>query len=291
MSKLDGVDTTTIGHSVLGRPIKAFHVGDYGENQIIISGAIHAREWITALVVAELLRQSAGGCFFDLLETQPSQVCTSNIRTRKSKKQPPALFATPLRGGIYFIPLCNPGGVEIALTMHPLLKANARMVDLNVNFDADWGGGAQNVRVAGSENFIGEYPHSEPEVIALADFTKKIKPSATVAYHSKGEVIYWGFESSRESSLITSQLLARTKRLAKLVGCVTGYKPIKTKNSTGGYSDWVSMRLGVPALTIEVGNDDYEHPIGVDKLPEILEQNREVPNVVLNFLNKSIKLS
>jgi hypothetical protein len=43
------------------------------------------------------------------------------------------------------------------------------------------------------------------------------------------------------------------------------------------------MHLCVPAITIEVGNDDYAHPIGVDKLSEILEQNKDVPKAVLEF--------
>ena len=231
---LEHVDIRIIGYSVQKRPIYAFHVGDYGDNQIIITGAIHAREWITALLVSELVKI---------------------YRTEN-----PA-------GGIYFVPLCNPDGVRIAMGRQPLWKANARGVDLNVNFDAHWGGGAQNVRTAGSENFIGPYPNSEPEVKALIDFTRCIKPRATVAYHSKGELVY--FVNSRDEAL------------AKKIGIITGYTPEKTQNSTGGYSDWVSMHLGIPALTIEVGNDDYNHPIGTDKLPEILAQNKDVPLVIL----------
>ncbi|MCL2756353.1 MAG: succinylglutamate desuccinylase/aspartoacylase family protein [Firmicutes bacterium] len=241
-----GVTMEEKGVSLLGRPIYAFHVGDKKGDQIIITAAIHAREWITAFLVVELVKMYANKKF---------------------------------DGGIWFVPLCNPDGVEIAMRREPLWKANARSVDLNVNFDADWGGGAQNIRVPGSENFIGEYPNSEPEVGALIDLTLKIKPKATIAYHSKGEVIYYGFEPS--DGRATQEKLERDRILAYKVGEVTGYEPIKTKNSTGGYSDWVSMHLGVPALTIEVGCDDLEHPIGLDQLPKIFEQNREVPMVML----------
>lgn len=227
-----------IGHSVLGRPIHAYHVGDHSENQIIITGAIHAREWITELLVKELLHMYSVNDFG--------------------------------KGGIWFVPLCNPDGVEIAMKEKPLWKANARGVDLNVNFDAEWGRGAQNVRKAGSENYIGTHPESEPEVKALIDFTMKVKPKMTIAYHSKGEVIYYKYD--------------RDLWLAKKVGEVTGYAPIKTKDSTGGYSDWVAMHLKIPALTIEVGNDDYTHPIGAEKLPEILEQNKIVPKLLLSLL-------
>ena len=155
-------------------------------------------------------------------------------------------------------------------------------MDLNVNFDADWGRGACNVRETGPENYIGPNPNSEPEVRALVDFTLRVKPKITVAYHSKGEVIYHGFEPSSGSAI--KERLERDYCLAKKIGEITGYVPVKTENSTGGYSDWVSMHLGIPALTIEVGNDDLAHPIGTDKLPEILAQNKEVPGFLLEYL-------
>jgi len=246
LSTLEGVDTFIIGHSVCGCEICAYHVGQYNDNQIIVTGAIHAREWITALLVCELVKMCQGDVLNDTLCHLIRPLDTS---------------------GIWFVPLCNPDGVKIALECQPLWKANARGVDLNVNFDADWGGGAQNIRNPGAENFIGPYPNSEPEVQALIDFTLRVKPKATVAYHSKGELVY--FVNSRDACL------------AQKVADITGYIPEKTENSTGGYSDWVSMHLGIPALTIEVGNDDYSHPITEDKLREILEQNKDVPGIVL----------
>ena len=250
LSDLHNVETRVIGRSVLGRPIYAFHVGSRcTRSQVIITGAIHAREWITALLVAELVKiYSAQGI---------------------------------TRGGIWFVPLCNPDGVQIALDVpgRELWKANARGVDLNVNFDVDWGGGTGNVMTAGAENYIGLTPNSEPEVQALINFTTEVNPKITVAYHSKGEVIYYGFQSL--DCRVTRRELARVASLARKIGRFTGYVPEKTKNSTGGYSDWVLMHLGVPALTIEVGSDDYPHPIGRDKLPEILAQNKDVPEVLL----------
>jgi len=249
LSAFAGVKRSVIGYSVLGRPIYAFHVGKPSGKQIIITGAIHAREWITALLVAELIKEYS----------------TKN-----------------LPGGMYFVPLCNPDGVRLALDAaknQPLWKANARGVDLNVNFDADWGMGAQNVMTVGSENFIGPHPNSEPETQALVNFTSQIKPCAVVAYHSKGEVIYYGFEPSGKNIPIVQ--LARAAALAKKTANITGYSPVRTKNSTGGYCDWVFMHLGIPAVTIEVGKDEYNHPIGTDKLPEILAQNIQVPNILL----------
>jgi len=226
------MDTQIIGHSVQGRPIYAYHTGAYDTPQIIVTGATHAREWITALLVDKLAQIY-----------EPTSGPASHY-------------------GLWFIPVCNPDGVRIANTTNPMWKANARGVDLNVNFDADWGKGVQNVRTSGAENYIGEAPHSEPETRALVDFTRAVNPALTIAYHSKGEVIY--------------HMLNRDAWLANLAGDITGYAVEKTVGSCGGYSDWVAMKLGIPAITIEVGNDAHPHPIDTKHLPKILEQNRDI---------------
>ena len=248
---IKGVDPVTIGHSVMGRPIYAFHVGDKSGEQVIVHGAIHAREWITSLLVVELLHR-----YRNMYSSKSREgACTQRNKTTQS-------------GGIWFIPLCNPDGVQIALSDDPLWKANARGVDLNVNFDAGWGTGTQNVFKPGSENYIGPHPNSEPEVQALIDFTLKIRPKATIAYHSKGEVVYYPNPNDRQ--------------LAETIADITDYDAIQTRNSAGGYSDWVVKHLGVPALTIEVGNDEKQHPINIDSLPEIIRQNQHVIAIILN---------
>lgn len=232
-----------IGKSVLFQNIYSFHIGDASENQILIIGGMHAREWISTLLVIKLINHYA---------------------------------KLNLGGGIYFIPLCNPDGVRLALNgaTDPIFKekknfllqinsnkkdftfwkANANAVDLNVNFDALWGGGAQNITYPNPENFIGEKPNSEPEVNALINYVIKIKPKLTISYHSKGEVIYYGFEKLKPKEII------RDKKICQIFSEITGYKSEKTEKSTGGFSDWVSEHLRIPAFTFELGNDFFYAP-------------------------------
>lgn len=265
LQNLEGVDFFIAGHSLLGEPIYGAHIGSYTENQILLEGAIHAREYITAPLLVEM------------------------VKYWRDK---------PFVGGMYFIPLSNPDGVKLVLdgvedfpceklrnfllsvnensTDFSLWKANANAVDLNVNFNALWGGGIQNLDCPAPGNFIGYYPNSEREVNALIEFTLSVQPALTLSYHTKGNVIYYGFET------LTAEEIARDFQIAQVLAQATGYEPIQTEQSTGGYSDWVSDNLRVPAFTIEVGNPEDPHPIGLDKLPDIFERNKEVPFVALS---------
>ncbi len=181
-----------IGYSFRGREIFAFHIGSPTGRQFIATYAIHGREWITA------------------------RLALKHIKTGLSA------------GGGWVIPLVNPDGATICEELRPMWKANARGVDLNCNFDAEWGSGRLNVKMRGSENCMGDKPFSEAETIALRDFTLKVRPYVTFSFHTKGEEIY----------------------TAKVI-C----------GSAGGYKDWCIQKLHIPSYTVECGSDDNVHPI------------------------------
>lgn len=202
-----------IGYSCQGREIHAFHIGDEFGRQFIAVYAVHAREWITAKLALK--------------------------HVKKGIK----------KGGGWIIPLLNPDGAIISQTSMPLWKANARGVDLNCNFDAEWGSGRLNTTIRGSENCIGDYPFSECESAALKDFTCKIRPFVTLSFHTTGEEIYWEFCGKGDI------------RGAKLLEKITGYKALKIYGSAGGYKDWCIQKLKIPAYTIECGSDGLKHPI------------------------------
>ncbi len=202
-----------IGYSVRGREIYAFHTGDSFGRQFIAVYAVHGREWITARLALKHIKKGVA------------------------------------RGGGWIIPLLNPDGAIISQTDLPLWKANFRGVDLNCNFDAEWGQGRLNTRVRGSENCIGDFAFSEPESAALRDFTLKIKPYVTLSFHTKGEEIYYEFCGRGDL------------RGARILSECTGYKIRKIYGSCGGYKDWCIYRLRIPAYTVECGADGLSHPI------------------------------
>ena len=264
--KEEGLELFSIGKSVLGKDILATHVGKTTGTQILIQADIHAREYITSLLLVEMAR-----------ELHNNDMVTD--------------------GGIYFVFLLNPDGASIVLdglndipcditknyltlanngsTNFSQYKANVNLVDLNTNFNANWGEGAQNVTCPNTENFIGFYPESEREVQSIINFTLKIKPSLTISYHSKGNIVYYGFEGQSEMDR------TRDFNIGSSLSELTGYPLVLTENSTGGYKDWCIQKLTIPAYTIEVGDESSPHPIGEENLPEIYERNKDVPLLAL----------
>lgn len=234
---------------------------------MIVQAAMHAREHLTALVAL---------CLAKRIIANPSLT---------------------LNGGIYFVPMSNPDGVRLCqeglswitddyvkqnlLRLNngsddfSLWKANACGVDINVNFDADWGQGKQNVMQPAPQNYVGEYAESAKETRALVEFTRHIKPIVTLSYHLKGEEIYWLFNQS-------ARRLFRDKTYAKAISTYTGYKLVSGEGSVGGYKDWCVTELGIPAFTIEVGSDNFEHPFPYNQLSQIVRQNEDLPRRLLN---------
>ncbi len=265
--KAIGVETGVVGESELGWEIPYVFVGEHTQNAMIVQGAIHAREHLTALLVVNL-----------------AKYLVKNSRLH-------------LNGGIYFVPMVNPDGVTLCqkganfvkddhtrkflLEINggsedfSLWKANVDGIDLNVNFDADWGNGEQNVYSVASENYVGKYPECAKEVQALVDFTKKIAPCVTLSYHLKGEVVYWQFGQK-------THRLYRDKRYAEGICRYTGYKLLDGAGSTGGYKDWCISELKIPSFTVEVGSDKFAHPFPYSQFNTIFEQNKDLPRRLLN---------
>lgn len=248
-----------IGKSVFGRAIYAVRAGK-GEPAGIAQYAIHGREWITAKLA-----------FF------------------QSRRE-------IARGSVWFVPLLNPDGALLSqkgLLSVPdesaqeylsslqkngnfsLWKANGRGVDLNVNFAADWGKGKRNVRFPSSANYIGKTPFSEPETQALKSFTEEVNPAFAISYHTKGEEIYWYYHQSLYDC-------ARDKYVALALSEATGYKIALAKGSVGGYKDWCVKRRKIPSLTVEVGSDDWTHPIGENRLAEIKKTHADDLNTIIS---------
>ena len=234
-----------IGKTEEGRSIPFFFVKKTQRPRIIVQCAIHAREYVTTYLCYKMIEH---------------------------------FCLTGKKGAIYFVPAVNLDGIVRVFNGDKQLKANARRVDLNVNFDAKWGKGQKNLFYPNNENYVGEYPFSESETRALRDFTIKVKPDITISYHSKGEEIYYQFNQKGHQ-------LERDYKIANQLALTTGYSVKSTPGSVGGYKDWCIEKFGIPAFTIEVGSDLKSHPLKKEMASEIFEKNKDV----LSILTEKVK--
>ncbi len=127
---------STYGHSVEGRALRLFSLEAEATGGTLLVGGLHGDEWGT----------------ISLLESFLPWV----VERR---------FAAPVR----VLPLANPDGLERNS------RYNARGVDLNRNFDAQWS--------PSSEEPPGDAPWSEPESRALRDLILTTRPERIVSLH------------------------------------------------------------------------------------------------------------
>ena len=261
-SRFDFTDSFIIGESYLRKNINLIKIGN-GPHKVIYIGAHHAMEWLTSVILMRFIEDFCKSCIFKekLYGYDPEYI----LRTRS----------------IYIVPMLNPDGVDLAINgvdyYNPVRsrliqmnnnsedfsrwQANARGVDLNHNYDADFDTLKKLERKSGitepcPTRYGGEYPESEPEVSALTSFIRADGDiSVLAALHTQGEVIYWQYKDI---------IPPKTKILANLIAKTTGYKleyPDEEIASYGGCKDWFISTFNKPGFTIECGRGKNPLPI------------------------------
>ncbi len=257
LSKYSHIKRRVIGHSVLGRKIVAYTVGD--ARGVLMCGAFHGMERITASVLYRFLDELSA-------------------RYEKDSELQKAFEHT----GLTIVPMVNPDGVEISVNgvhtakhlkpcvdeclkregiPHTRWQANARGVDINHNFDADFYTVKKNERAMGivrpgSTRYGGEYPESEKETKALCEFCRQQNFSLAVALHSQGREIYYDFgENTPKESL----------HIANKLSQLSGYTVSHPQGVAdgGGFKDWFIEHFHRPAFTLEIGIGQNPLPSGI----------------------------
>lgn len=232
--------------SPLGYKIPMVRIG-CGKPKVLIVASVHAREHITTTLLNELLARYDGETAIDyipVLNIDGVLLATNGSSIVKDEKLRLRLLEY------------NGGSEDFSLW-----KANILGVDINVNFDADWGEGEQNVTAPGPENYIGIAPNSETETRLIVETLKNDYP-VVAAYHSKGEVIYWGYEHN-----------FRHYHYAKKFADFLGYELTRSEGSAGGLKDYYALNYRGLGITVEVGEDRFPHPYPESELPNLLKKH------------------
>ena len=257
-----GARVFSIGKSVMGRDIKCVCAGG-GEKKLFLAGAFHGLEYLTSALLVRFMRNF---------------IRAAAAGERMAGYDPRRLSRAVT---LFTVPMVNPDGVDIAVNgldmsdaYHRRIyeiagaadygrvwQANARGVDINHNFDADW----QPVKDAPSPTkYGGEHPESEPETRAVADFARNELFDMAIAFHSQGGEIYYDFNGTcAPRSLRTAEKMAR----------VSGYKVTVPRGTAayGGFKDWFIKEFGKMGFTVEIGRG--KNPLPMSMLNEVYAEN------------------
>lgn len=241
----------TVGKSLCNRDIHYLKIGST-DNPALFVAAFHGMEWLTSLLVLDFTESISEAIY--------NKKSIKGIEIEKFLN----------RQGLIVIPCMNPDGVEISLNgaqkacsyeslVNRLMnygsttswQANARGVDLNHNFNANWYELHQleaknGITGPAPTRYGGSLPNSEPETKALVDFCEKFNFRHVVAFHSQGEEIYWkyGAKTPKKAECMASEM-------AKL----SGYKLSSPEGLAvgGGFKDWFIEEFAKPGFTVEIG--------------------------------------
>ncbi len=276
----DRIHVNVIGTSLDGRNIYEAILGNTdAPHHVLIQGGSHAREYMTPLLMMKQLEY--GLAFYD-------SVSFDGIPLTELLSQV----------AVHFVPMVNPDGISISQggegtirsqslrnTMRDCYnydvsagrtglpyetyliywKANARGVDINQNFPADWDQvtGATQPSYA---TYRGDSALSEPESQALANLANSRSWDLSVSYHSMGNLIYWDYPGNRVHD--------KSYDFAQYAVANTGYT-IAGSSGHGGFKDWTQIKDNpIPGVTIEVGSVDC--PMPLSQWPEVWSRNKMI---------------
>lgn len=280
--------TNVIGTTLDGRNLYEVVLGNpEAEKHILIHAGIHAREYMTPLLVMKQLEY--GLEFYDRgsYEDQPLSNLLHHVAIHYVPMANPdglmlsefgisAIRSEELRQAIQN---CYASDVAQGRTAAPFdrylmyWKANARGVDLNQNFPANW----EQVTTSTDPSYAtyrGTSALSEPESQALANLVNSRNWAATISYHSMGNIIYWDYEGNQQ--------FQRSQELANLVSASTGYRPAGSSGH-GGFKDWTQIKENpIAGLTIETGS--VACPLPLSEYEKLWYQNKMVWAAVAKYV-------
>ena len=142
-------------------------------------------------------------------------------------------------------------------------------VDLNLQFPAGWEEAreikfTQGFTSPAPRDFVGYGPLTEPESLALYNFTLQHNFNLILAYHTQGQEIYWQFQNYAPEN---------AERIGEEFAEVSGYSlaEVPFNSSFAGYKDWFLQTYKKPGYTIEAGLG--ENPLPISQFDEIYNDN------------------
>lgn len=280
----DILKCVTIGKSHDNRDILLLKLG-LGNNYMVCSGGVHARETINPIVLLRIIEFYA-----ELYKTYKTdrqdlknQLLNTTLYLENEYQQ--MIFQTCTYEllqtfTILFIPLLNPDGYMISLEGFETIrntqlketclqygipaeqwKFNARGVDINRNFPSKLWKQKRKKDKAASEN----------ETRTLIDVFHQYNPLGFLDFHSRGESIYY------YRNTMPDTYNERQYKIAKRLKEITNYRlmlpeeEIDIGDSGGNTVHYFSEQFNKPALTIETVDENAGFPLSPEYRSSVFE--------------------
>jgi MYXO-CTERM domain-containing protein len=238
------VTVENLGASLEGRPIRGIRIGAAAENKnaMLLSGTVHAREWLSPMTVMCIADTLAGGYATD-----------------------PALAAILDRTDVWVVPVVNPDGYVLSWNGQRYWRKNTRDgvgVDLNRNWETGWGGPGSSAD-PNAQDYRGSEPFSEPESVVLRDFVDAHPELvAQVDFHAFGNLILYPWSYTYDPAPQEVALADMAGELATQMLGVHGasYTPLQGADlypASGVIEDWTYAERGLQGFAIELRGDDF----------------------------------
>lgn len=248
-----------IGRSLRNRPIFALVISTtpsfsdpsfHDKPTVLFDGMHHAREIMTPEIVLDI----------------GESILVSVRRVARAR-------ATLENMNIVLVPMVNVDGNARVWSDDNMWRKNARSagadvfgVDINRNYSYRWAGcnGSSSSRRA--QDYHGASAGSEPETRALMDLAERIRPMASISYHSYSELVLYPYGCQGDVTG-ENELLAKVgKELAEMLpsdsgkGHYTPGTPWQLLYGVDGDSmGFMFANYGAIAYTFEV-NEDFQPP-------------------------------
>ena len=262
-----------IGNTILGKSIPYIKIGN-GQKEVFYSASIHANEWITSPLLMKFIED------FSKSYALNTSIFGYNART---------LFDNV---SLYIVPMVNLDGVDLVtglITSDSIIyknvqnisnnypnipftsgwKSNIRGIDLNLQFPAGWNNAKkikyeQGFTSPSPRDFVGYGPLTEPESLALYNFTLNHNFRLVIAYHTQGKEIYWQFQNYAPQE---------AENIGNIFASASGYVLTDPgfNSSFAGYKDWFLQEYRSPGYTIEAGSGN--NPLPISQFNQIYQDN------------------
>lgn len=201
---------------------------------------------------------------------------------------------------IWVVPMLNPDGNNKVWNSQSMWRKNTRNghgVDINRNYDYDFGKCQGSSSSTSSDIYRGTAPASEPETQAITALATRIKPKFAISYHSFSEIVIYPFGCSPKKipdadrtryEGIGSDLAKKLVRDSGSGGYDPGTSYELLYNVDGGSIDWMYNTLKTYAFVIEINSTEQGFQPSYKQWRDItVERQREGWKFILNKMGET----